>query len=56
MQSVVTLEQKLSKGYPHLKLQVVDCSKLEPYIYWGLAVICATHRLCGKKIDLGIAP
>ena len=24
---------------------IVDCSKLDPYIYWGIAVIFTTHRL-----------
>jgi hypothetical protein len=37
-------------------LQVVHCSKLEPYIYWGLLVICTTHQLHRKKNDLGISP
>jgi len=29
----------------HHNLQGVDCSKLEPYIYWGLVLIFATHQL-----------
>jgi len=38
------------------KLQVVDCSKREPYMYWGLLVMCAAHQLHRKKNGLGISP
>jgi len=35
--------------------QIVHCSKLEPYIYWGLVVIFATHQLHINKNDLAFS-
>jgi hypothetical protein len=39
----------LKKTSYYSSLQVVHCSKPEPYIHQGLVVICTTHQLHGKK-------